>query len=250
MIAHNLEQLFHALIYKNCVNTYDAECDNFEKTILLKHGICVKDHNDNIFFSCPIVKLFYQTDYLKRAREILAPEYKMPESIDIFLKDVLSYFNANVLKNSKSKMQGSTVHEVAYQQEFYRVSMSLCSFSKMYSNTEPSISANVGSWFGVNGALDLYINSDVQFGFEFLVSGRGIGEHVKRVKTRYANIPMKACMVIDFHQFESEDECRQAFKRATYLDPIYYRVGFFDDFQHFIIKNGDVVGDKLATRKI
>ena len=53
----------------------------------------------------------------------------------------------------------------------------------------------------INGEIDFYINGNLRWGIELLVSGRGIGEHLSRftaIGGKYAPLNVAAYVVVDF----------------------------------------------------
>lgn len=204
----------------------------YEQSVLLESGICLRSSEEKLIrYSCPLVAVYYQTEYVKQDKSEW-PDYEMPIKIKDFVVDVICKFKASILKNSLSRKQTTALNEIAYHQEFYRVTASLY---------KGSINANVGSWYGVLGALDLYLNQATQFGFEFLISGRQIDEHIGRFTGRNATIPLKQHAVIDFYEHAgTEAEAHQRLgnlQRRLINHENYYLVIFFDGFSGFFIRN-------------
>ena len=63
----------------------------------------------------------------------------------------------------------------------------------------PELSTYTGTK-DVLGSIDFYLNDNLRWGFELLVNGTGIGEHVKRgeIGGKYFSLGMKEYVVVDF----------------------------------------------------
>lgn len=227
-------------LFYDLVNYGAAAADSHsnEQLVLFKLGVCIKV-NTEIIFSSPLVQLFYQKNYVHIIMsKVEIPKYKFPGNIKQFLTDAICYFDPEVLENSLSRRKEGFVYEIAYNQEFYRVAYLL-----YFRTIGGSISGNVGSYFQVRGAIDLYLNNNTQFGFEFLIRSRRIEEHIQRFSERYVNIPFKQFAIIDFYDcVDEEDVTLEASKKSQfYNNPNYYRVFFFDSFTKFALKHQEEI---------
>lgn len=232
LIEDNIRNLFRELVYYGEIKYNEPA--TYEQIVLFKLGVCIKAE-ESIIFSCPLIQLFYQRDYTSLTVGHLCIDYTFPNDIKQFSIDVMRHFDSKVLHESlsrKSKLRHP--NEVAYHHEFYRVVYLL-----YFKTCGGSVSANIGSIYDVPGALDLYLNDDTQYGFEFLVNSRNLDEHIDRFCQRYVNTPLKQYAVIDFYKAENENEANNlALSQDQHFNnQNYYRVVFFDSFQKFLLRH-------------
>ena len=112
------------------------------------------------------------------------------EIADIILS-VLKMFRLDPGKEYLSVGVKGNFKEDYWHQEMYR-----CLNLFFY----PKVHSEVGAFFGSRGSLDLYINSDLQLGFELLIAGDRLQMHIDRFLPGgiYDKIPLKKFAIVDF----------------------------------------------------
>jgi len=154
-------------------------------------------------------------------------------------------------------MENSNLYEDSYRDEFYR-----CTYNLYNKGT---ISTNVGTRYGTNGKLDLYINSKIQYGIEFLRNGIEIMDHINRfdINGRYSKIPMKEKALVDFYfcsketmnftsyQKKLENKFKNNFSKYLISSLPYYHVIFYCNFKKVTILNtfGTVLDHEYKINK-
>ncbi|CAH1759730.1 8383_t:CDS:2 [Entrophospora sp. SA101] len=188
-----LQNILKEVIQKGYV-PLNAINSNFLSS-LLKVGVFNED-GLNLFFSCPIVEQFYRKEYIKNfihPSPCLLPSLSQveQEGITEFVYKVLENFDGSLLRSTFSRNVNGSYIERIYQNEFY------CS---AWMIMPARLSSDVGTYFGVKGAVDFYLNDQFKWAFELLRDGKKLKEHSERFQPgkRYSGIEMNDWAVIDF----------------------------------------------------
>ncbi|CAG8642392.1 9552_t:CDS:2, partial [Paraglomus occultum] len=144
---------------------------------------------------CPVVEQFYHKEYIRtfiypNSAPPLSPEISQ-QGISQFVFNVLKKLDGSLLRSTYSKSVDGTYIERIYQNEFYRGAWMVM---------PARLSCDVGTYFGVKGAVDFYLNDRFQWAFELLRDGKRLREHSERFQPnkRYGQLKMKDWAVIDF----------------------------------------------------
>jgi hypothetical protein len=220
----------HALAIAD-TNTY-VEYAAHEDTEILELGIVYVYyiHSDAgeilkkcIDFSSPLVRRAFLMYY--RACNTLVPTTivytVLSKNIKEFMLDVLSYWRKSAFIDSFSKGVRGNIREAKFQDEFYYVARSLLL-------NEATVDPEVGSIFGFSklGGIDIYINSSLSWGFEFLVEGSRLLQHFRRfmVGGNYERYPLRSKIVVNFVRTELKaltPEIPSGFDSLSYLTVCY-----------------------------
>ncbi|CAJ0768159.1 15911_t:CDS:2 [Entrophospora sp. SA101] len=123
-------------------------------------------------FSCPVIEQFYQQEYVKEFIYTFSPQI---ESLTIendgligFIYKVVNQIDGSLLCKTYSKSATRV-----YQNEFYHA---------VWAIIPGRLSPDVGTYFGVRGAVNFYLNGQFKWAFEFLHDGIRIKEHSEHFK--------------------------------------------------------------------
>ncbi|CAG8588484.1 5533_t:CDS:2, partial [Paraglomus brasilianum] len=163
--------------------------DNAILTSLLNIGM-FNENGSSLSFSCPVVEQFYRKEYIRtfiypNSAPLLSPEINQ-QGISQFVFNVLKKLDGSLLRSTYSKSVDGTYIERIYLNEFY---------CRAWMVMPARLSCDVGTYFGVKGAVDFYLNGQFQWAFELLSirDGKRLREHSERFQPnkRYGQLKMK-----------------------------------------------------------
>lgn len=146
------------------------------------------DHSPVGFASPVLASIFCQRVFPVQTEGTLP---FLGNDIDSFIDHVVTNFSYDILSNTLSTGAGNLVYERAMQMEFYR-----CAVPAL--GNPNSCSPDVGYRYGAGGWLDFYVNEKKQWAIELLRNNVDLCSHLERFDGRYAKIPMKAVVLLNF----------------------------------------------------
>lgn len=183
-----IKNILGELVHKLAIN-FDKK--NLIHYCFLKFGVCILSGTE-MKFSCPISAVYYFQNYYQYFldRKDLKRECS---NFEEFILESISLFDPIALRNSFSKKINKSLNEAIYHHEMYRCMHLIC---------DKTVSAQVGSWFGIRGAIDLYVNSTYKYAIELVKDGSLLEQHQSRFigNGNYANIDINKYALIDFYE--------------------------------------------------
>jgi len=157
---------------------------------LVKGGLlCEVKHGGFFGVAAPIVRTIL-------IGVLLAGEMRStPSSLINFIMELLPLFSKSQLQDLHSGGKDGRPLERSFQMEFFR-----CAYAALGSQ-RGICHADVGAVFGSAGALDFYIDTDLQWGIELLRDSDRLQQHQERFTTRtgiYSMIPLKDWVLLNF----------------------------------------------------
>jgi hypothetical protein len=195
-VSVELNNILQRCLVSDTVYRSGFELDHDANThlqTLLKTGILVQDNVGRIQFSSPLARRFYwKVFFPNRANE-------NPPDLDSLIMSVLQNMSKSSLERSVTRV-GRLPNEATFQHLFMEglalFTPPTCSIIPELAETFPS---EDGSSSRIRGRIDFYLNSVLGWGIELLVSGRGIGDHIKRFEEggKYADLDCRDWVVVD-----------------------------------------------------
>ncbi|CAJ0926715.1 465_t:CDS:2 [Entrophospora sp. SA101] len=184
-------------------------------------------------FSCPVIEQFYQQEYVKEFIYTFSPQI---ESLTIendgligFIYKVVNQIDGSLLCKTYSKSATRV-----YQNEFYHA---------VWAIIPGRLSPDVGTYFGVRGAVNFYLNGQFKWAFEFLHDGIRIKEHSEHFK------PNGKIVMNDWATIDLCISNPMSSKIAITDDRHYFRVLISNDCQFATIEHTGKDHKKIMIRQ-
>ena len=161
---------------------------------LQKSGILMQSAvNSPFIFTSQMAKRYY-SQFLFPDRKL-----KLPKSIDSLVRRIIKNMSASLLEKSRLNKIPDFPKEATLQHLFMH---GLAKYTPASVYICPEYSVNKDDQTQMQGAIDFFLNGDLKWGFELLVNGKGIGEHVKRCKKggKYHSLDMNDFVIVDFRR--------------------------------------------------
>ncbi|KYQ91845.1 hypothetical protein DLAC_07649 [Tieghemostelium lacteum] len=193
---------------------------------LIKKGYLIKIGNKNEYkFPSP---WYYKLYLHQRNTKIYEPFWgRIPENkegIILLLIEALKRFRLFRAAHTLSVGSNNSILESFWHNELFA---SLTTYFNI-----PFISSDVGKYFGSNGEVDFYINSDHQWAIDILRDGIQIEEHMLRFLPTGiygAGLPIKQWIVLDFRLLAGNIPLQEQ------LHENYILIVASNDFQYFTL---------------
>jgi hypothetical protein len=173
------------------------------KRSLVQKGALVESAKNSYAFASPVVQNFFFRLIFGDSTE---NSQVKPNDLEDLILRIMTTMNYSNLKESLAKTESSGILlERAWQMEFYRTAVQCVTF-------DMHISADVGSLFDVNGAIDFTVHSkdmSLFWGIELLREADRIDGHIERFQPsgRYQNLCRRftdSCLV-DFRRQSADN---------------------------------------------
>lgn len=160
--------------------------NNFIQSCFLKLGLCILSGSE-MKFSCPISAVYYFQQYYEyffdRSDDLKRDFHDFEE----FILESISSFDPIALRSSSFKN-----NSLIYYHEMYRCMRMIC---------DETVSALVGSCFGIRGAVDFYVNSTYKYAIELVKDGKDQSRFMGNGNCE--NIDINKYALIDFYEDQS-----------------------------------------------
>ncbi|EPZ30986.1 hypothetical protein ROZALSC1DRAFT_26707 [Rozella allomycis CSF55] len=221
-ITHQqLQSSFEKLLYERWLPSNDPGF-----AYLCYQGVVAKVNADGGQMSCKLIEDYYRFEYccvyLAPTKDVVL-ESGSPELV----LAIIANLNNTKLFGSHSVGVDGLKLESAYQTAIM--------FS-LYQLMKPTrtIVINVGQAYHA-GFLDIYVNNNLNFGFELLRNGERLNKHLERFDKqsgKYSKIPLKYYAVLDFY-----DNDQPTKSDDVIIDRHYFKVIFGPEFKYAKVKS-------------
>lgn len=170
---------------------------------LVTRGVLAVLSDSSVEFAAPVLRSVYIQELFRST----APS-QLVSSLDDFIIQCLGALNAeNFMRSFSRHSAGQPVYEALWQKVFYKVNLLLFSFfCSTHQITQAAttvlgqgsdVSPEIGNFFGSDGKLDFYIDSNKQWGIELLREGDRLTKHLARFEPggEYENIKLRAYVI-------------------------------------------------------
>ena len=173
--------------------------------LLLECGVLVSEYNQaDLYSNLPSANLVFASVLTKRyfMNMIYSDRaLKNPDSLLQLIKLTIPLLQSSILKQSVTDV--SDFPKEATLQHVFMVALAanttastgICpELSHIYPDTADKTTSSI------NGEIDFYLNGDLRWGIELLISGKGIKKHMDSLRTNnrsYVNLKMRDWIVID-----------------------------------------------------
>lgn len=194
--------------------TSNFDCEDPIIKNFLKIGLLVRDvYSTQPKFTTPILLIILSHHMISSNLKSLQRDLTR-QDFNKFLIRSIECMSKHILSESYGRDVNSRLYEVGWQNEWYRLAVSVVLLGA-------SISANVGYVFGSDGYLDYYINGEICWGIELTWEGNHLAEHANQFyeNGKYKDIPLKEWIILDFwHNSKTVNELKQNFWYILYSD--------------------------------